>query len=347
MIKFGKPSTDVLRHKTSFFDDNDRRLQDCRRLFKEYINQPHRSECINCAQPLAGKSFRKMGVDYFLCNVCGHLNGAHEDTDIFCNMIYIDDDGKAYALTYNTKTKENYKKRVQDIYVPKAHFLMESLRGVNADPSSMRFVDLGAGSGYFVSALKKTGLCNVLGYEVSKTQVELANAMIGSSLVIQHNLADTIDIASRVEADVICLIGVLEHVQYPRKILSTIAENENLRYLFLSIPLFSPCVFFEMVFEEVMPRHLAPAHTHLYTESSIDYFCEEFGFQKISEWWFGTDMIDLFRNIWVMLKKISPDSDAISLWKSMFKPMIDNLQITQDRQKMSSEVHLLLKLPVS
>ena len=344
MIKYGKPSSDILEYKTSFFNENDKRLNDFIKFYDLYIQQPKRTVCKNCEKPLKGKKFNKKNVDYYICEVCGHLNGAYEDTDEFCSMLYTDDGGKAYARTYNSQTKEDYRKRVEDIYIPKVNFLEEALKEEGCDYKKMRYADFGAGSGYFVSALKNKKFNHVVGYEVSKSQVSLANAMIKEDTLIQHELADTVDLASKVEADVVSLIGVLEHVQYPREILNAFVNNRNMKYIFLSVPLFSICVLFEIVFNQVMPRHLAPAHTHLYTESSINHFCNEFGLERVSEWWFGTDMVDLYRNILVTLNKDSNSVDASDIWTDMFQPLIDDMQKAQDKNKAASEVHMLLKI---
>ncbi len=344
MIKFGKPIADVLSHKISFFTDNDARLSDCKRLFEAYLAQPKRVKCKNCCYFLGDVTFKKLGVGYIICEQCGHLNGAHEDTDDFCSLVYTKDAGKAYAVTYDAETVEIYNKRVEDIYLPKAEFLTAALQEQRENPGSLRYAELGAGSGYFIAALKKAGLFNVLGFEVSESQVELANAMLGEKLLRRHELTETIELAAGVKADVVSLIGVLEHLQRPRDLLKELKENSNVRYIFLSLPLFSPCVFSEMVFDKVMPRQLAPAHTHLYTESSIDYFCNEFCFERVAEWWFGTDMLDLFRNIWVKLKQSSDYSNAVSVWENMFKPLVDDMQLAQDKRRMASEVHMLLKI---
>lgn len=343
MKKYGKKSADVLCHKSSFFSDNDSKLEHFRKLYNNYISQPRRTECKNCKSPIAEISFKKMGVDYLVCPNCSHLNGAHQDTDEFCAALYTDNEGKSYAVTYDSTSKDEYKKRVKDIYSPKVDFLMDSLKEHSVQPNKLKYADFGAGSGYFVSALKNQGLECVSGYEVSASQVDLANNMLANTLIIKHELEEIESIASKVSVDLISLIGVLEHVQNPRQLLKAISSNPNVEYLYFSVPLFSICVFFEHVFGDVMPRHLAPAHTHLYTEDSIKYFCEEFGFEIISEWWFGSDMVDLYRSVLVTLEKTNGESKASEIWENMFKPLIDDLQVAQDRKHAASEVHMLLR----
>jgi 2-polyprenyl-3-methyl-5-hydroxy-6-metoxy-1,4-benzoquinol methylase len=343
MEKYGKKSADILRHKVSFFEDNDSKLLQFQKLFDIYSQQPQRENCKNCNTKLNEVLFTKMNIDYLLCDNCGHLNGAHEDTDEFCSLLYTEDDGKSYATNYDSKTIGDYTQRVRDIYLPKVNFLINSLSELKENENELKYADLGAGSGYFVSALKDAGLNNVSGYEVSKSQVKLGNAMMGKNLLKQHELADILKLASNLDVDVISLIGVLEHVKNPRELLQAIKENKNIKYLFFSVPLFSTCVFFEQVFNHVMPRHLAPAHTHLYTESSIKYFCEEFDFEIVSQWWFGSDMMDLYRNIRVSLIKTNSNNKLLKVWDTMFKSLIDETQLAQDKKHLSSEVHMLIR----
>ncbi len=100
----------------------------------------------------------------------------------------------------------------------------------------------------------------------------------------------------------------------------------------------------ESVFPEVMPRHLVAGHTHLYTESSIQCFCVEFGFERLSEWWFGLDMTDLNRSVIVTLDKHGTQNTPLrNYWTNHFMPLIDRLQSVLDEAQACSEVHMLVK----
>ena len=60
---------------------------------------------------------------------------------------------------------------------------LDALANINIDPKELKYADIGAGSGYFVSALRGVGLINSVGYEVSKSQVSFGNLMIGQPLL--------------------------------------------------------------------------------------------------------------------------------------------------------------------
>ncbi len=343
MIRYSKSSGPLLKLKRSYFEDNEHLLQGSLRICQIYVEQPRRARCKNCDGPLGETSFTKQGVEYVICERCGHLNGGHEDTDAFCKAVYTEDGGANYARTYAAEDAKAYRERVHDIYVPKAEFLCASLREEGLAPEDLSYADLGAGSGYFVAALRKQGLSKVTGYEVSESQARLANAMVEGSPVRRHVHEDTVDIARSVEAEVVSMIGVLEHVQRPRQVLAALRNNSRLKYVYISVPLFSPCVFFEMVFPTVMNRQLTAGHTHLYTESSLDWMCHEFDFERTAEWWFGTDMVDLYRSIAVRLSQVEETSGMIGEWTEMFVPVIDSLQVEFDKKHLSSEVHMVLK----
>jgi 2-polyprenyl-3-methyl-5-hydroxy-6-metoxy-1,4-benzoquinol methylase len=341
--RFGKAAGPMLRHKASFFASNDALLHNTHQIAELYVRQPPRTQCKNCDAPLSQPDFAKLGISYSFCTVCGHLNGAAEDTDPFCNAIYADDGGKTYATNYSASDVDAYWARVRDIYVPKAQFLQDALLAEGCDPCALSYADLGAGSGYFLAAVLERGFPHVIGYDVSAAQVELANRMLRGSPVRRHQLGEMVTIAATVEADVVSLIGVIEHVQHPRELLAALRANSHVCYIFLSVPLFSPCVFFEMVFPTIFNRQLSGGHTHLYTESSLKWMCQHHGLTRVAEWWFGTDMLDLYRSVLVRLTQQPETSAVAKKWTAAFRDAIDELQLVLDKRRLSSEVHLLLK----
>jgi len=342
--QYGKSSASLIMQKKSFFTENDKHVKKQRYIAEIYTKQPPRINCKNCNISLDLKfDFIKDGVEYKICNSCSHLNGAHEDTDEFCEIIYTGDDGKDYAQNYEVGTIEDYNRRVSSIYLPKSEFLYTSLINDGIRPNDLKYLDFGAGSGYFTAALKKIGLTNVFGSEVSKCQVDFGNKMIDANVLSVHEISNTNKVLQNTDADVISMIGVLEHLQNPREVLHHIKNNANIAYLYISVPLFSLSVYLEMVFPNVFHRQLHGGHTHLYTEKSLWKMCDEFGFDIVSQWWFGTDVVDLYRNIDVTMKNTQTSNKLINTFKKMMIPVMDSMQLELDKKHCSSEVHLLLK----
>lgn len=342
--QYGKPSASLIKQKQSFFDENDKHIEEQRKISDIYIGQPIRLHCKNCDHPLKVEhDFIKDGIKYKICDTCTHLNGAYKDTDEFCNVVYTGDDGKDYAQNYEVNDVANFNYRLSSIYMPKAEFLYTSLINDHIDPHNMKYLDFGSGSGYFIGALNKIGLKNISGTEVSKFQVDYGNNMIGSDVLSVHEMSDTDNFLQKVDADVVSLIGVLEHLQNPRSAMAHIQKNSQIKYLYLSVPLFSLSVFLEMMSDDVYHRQLHGGHTHLYTEDSLQYLAQEFDFDIISEWWFGTDIVDLYRHIFVDLEQKQSSNTLINSFKEMMLPLIDKVQLELDKSHCSSEVHLLLK----
>jgi hypothetical protein len=342
--RFGKPSSSLLNQKVSFFEENEHFVKNQQKIGTVYVQQPKRTCCKNCATPFGSESdFLKDNINYILCEKCNHLNGLHEDTTEFCEALYTKDTGKEYAKNYNSDSVNDYNYRTSSIYLPKAEFLYTTLVSSNVNPNHLNYLDLGAGSGYFVAALKKMGLENVRGSEVSKTQVALGNAMIGEEVIDVHEMDKTNEVLRNTKSEVVSMIGVLEHLQYPREALAEISKNKNIKYLYISVPTFSLSVFLELLSPNVFHRQLSCGHTHLYTDKSLQYMAEEFGFKSLGEWWFGTDIVDLFRHVRVALEQSKSAENIISSWSENFIPLIDAMQLELDKKQMSSEVHLLLE----
>jgi len=344
MIRFGKPSGPLMAIKSEFFTQNDSKLEQAQKWAQLYKSQPPRTKCMNCSNQMGRADFLKLGVGYAFCSNCGHLNGLHEDTDEFCNAIYMDNSGREYAKTYLSSDKKAYRDRVKTIYLPKVKFLSKILKEQNENPAEFGYADIGAGSGYMLAALDAAGFCAINGYEVSKSQVEFGNRMLGANLLHQHKPEELENIITRLEANILCMIGTLEHLQNPQQVLKAIISNTHIKYLYISVPMMSPCVYLEMVFPGVMPRHLTGGHTHLYTNSSLAYMCRTYGLEPIGEWWFGTDMVDLYRDVLVSLGSREETKGAVASWRDMFVPLIDDMQKAMDQLKSGSEVHLVLKV---
>ena len=98
-----------------------------------------------------------------------------------------------------------------------------------------------------------------------------------------------------------------------------------------------------MLSDEVFHRQLHGGHTHLYTENSLKYLAEEFGYKIVSEWWFGTDIVDLYRNLFVNLENKNTSNKLKQHYQEMMQNLIDAMQLELDKKKYSSEVHVLLK----
>ena len=339
--KYGKSFGDLNSLKQNFFNDNDGMLKMADGMADILNAQPARKVCKICETPLEGSGcvVRSHRIDYIVCPKCGHLNSACEDTDDFASKVYVEDD---YSKNYSMKDKESYDRRMNMIYVPKAQFLIDSLKKDGVD--TIKDLDIGAGCGYFVAAMRKAGMQST-GIEVSDTEVEFGNRMMDAGQapgLVCVGLTDSADYIRKTDANVISAIGVLEHLIHLKDNLDAIRENRNIRYLYASVPMFSFSCAFETAFQECYNRHMGGTHTHLFTNESIEEMAGSIGFEVAYEWRFGSDINDLYRFISVSMRK-NGNEEFADLFAQKFTPLMDKLQLVLDESEFSSELHFILR----
>ena len=87
---------------------------------------------------------------------------------------------------------------------------------------------------------------------------------------------------------------------------------------------------------------MSGVHTHLYTKESLNYILKKYNLKIVGEWWFGTDMPDLFRSI-ISSSKIKNKNEFTRLANKYLGQHIDELQAILDEKKICGDVHLLIK----
>ena len=60
------------------------------------------------------------------------------------------------------------------------------------------------------------------------------------------------------------------------------------------------------------------------------------------EWWFGNDFVDLYRVIYLNQKSLDK-KEYIKIFQSNFIKYLDSMQKILDKNKISSEVHIIFK----
>ena len=145
--------------------------------------------------------------------------------------------------------------------------------------------------------------------------------------------------------EVISFIGVLEHIINLDEIFDAIKENKNIHYIYFSVPMFSYSIMFESVFDSVFNRNLGGAHTHLFSNGSIEYLCKKYSWEIVSQWRFGTDIPDLIRSISVLMDK-NGNSMLSDFFKKKAISVMDDLQLVIDKSGLCSEIHILVKKTV-
>ncbi|MCH8862728.1 MAG: class I SAM-dependent methyltransferase [Proteobacteria bacterium] len=265
----------------------------------------------------------------------------HQDTAEFANALYADSDEINYHEAYTADETDAYQSRVSDIYVPKVDFLLEVV-GSEGKTANMEVLDIGSGAGHFVEALRSRNI-PVRGLEISGNAVNYGNRMMGEDILCQVEYKELLDGISASKASVVTMIGVLEHLAEPREVLAVIKDNRDIRYLYLVLPVVSLAIFLEMFFQDSFNRVLGGGHTHLYSRKSLAHILDEFGFDSISEWWFGADIPDLIRFGQIELGRASASDYVKDLWEQKFRGICDKLQSVIDHEHFCSEIHIVAK----
>lgn len=336
--RYSKKSSFYINTKQEFFDENDELLSSALRKNKLYLAQPPRDKCKIC-QGMLGEAIdlKQHGVNYSFCSNCDHLNGRFDDTEQFTKLIYASEDGKDYAAAY---IDQNFKKRVEDIYLPKVEFLQDQL-----EIKRPKLLDVGCGGGYFVYACRQRGI-DARGIDVSRTMIDFGNMNISERMDVSPlMLVDEdsfYDQVRNTEASVVSTIGVIEHLRQPQRFFDAFKQSKA-QYLYYSVPMYSASVVIENVFGDIFPRQLSGGHTHLFTEKSIEELNRQLNGQPKAEWRFGVDIMDFYRSVMIRLQGGDASEKMIKRFGAEFAPHIDALQSVLDQSHFCSEIHSIVK----
>jgi len=330
IVKFSKSLDDLSVLKKDFIDSNVKHLKNSIKINNLYKKQPIRKFCINCGSKKLNDFIESFGIKYKLCSRCGHLNGIYELTDYFIKKIYSKD-----TANYQKNYQKNYNLRVKKIYNPKVKFLKRVIK------KKIQILDFGCGAGHFLKALEMNRISGT-GFDMSSALIKLGKKILKKNelfLIKENEIHDIIK--KNKNSNTLSMISVLEHLANPNSIFDAFKKSK-LRYLYVSVPLFSFSVFIENAFKNVYPRQLGGPHTHLYTEKSLNHLAKKHDLKIIGEHWFGTDMSDLMRSIIANKNKINKKI-YFKEFKSKFLDYMDELQAALDRNKACSEVHMIFE----
>ena len=328
-IKFSKSYNNIINIKSDFYNENEKNLKNTLKINSIYSKQIKRKNCKNCNTILKSPIFTSFKVKYTVCEKCKHLNGMNDDAKKFLEFLYQHNSGHNYSKNY----LNHFDTRVKNIYLPKVDFLKNVIK------NQINLIDIGSGGGHFLKACEIRKI-PAEGYEPNKTLVNLGKKKLLSNQIHNLDLESTYNKVFTSKANTLSLIGVLEHLDKPLKIIK-LFNKSNLNYLYISVPLFSLSALIENSFKNIFPRQLSAGHTHLYTKESLNYLAKKNRLKIIGEWWFGSDFPDLYRSLLnsssADLKKYNPLLD-----KYLFS-VINELQHILDKNKICSEVHMVFK----
>lgn len=300
---------------------------------------PDRARCIVCEGNLQNSDiFLHRDIPFKHCTRCGHIQTAQEPDEHYEQAASM---ALGYEGIYPELNQKDYQSRCERIYAPKADWIFESLAETSRKPADLKWCDLGCGAGYFLKSLQNVGCSQIRGLDVDKHNLDIAQKMLDEDVVSLNPYSFDQSIAN-VEADIYTAFFVLEHIRDTSKVIKALSEKPPGTLFAFSVPVFGFIALMESIIKDHYPRSLdAMMHTQIYTEQSLAFLVEEAGYEMVSEWVFGQDMIDIHRFMNVNLARQYPEKlcrDSMA----KIEELIDPMQSAIDRAHFADARHILV-----
>ena len=298
-----------------------------------------RKFCILCGSPIKGRKFLHRGVSFITCHQCNHIQ-----TKALPPVGFPDElEGKEqFSKIYPKLEKVQFEDRKSRIYRPKLNWIFSALERSGYKKIELlnkKWLELGSGSGAFLSSLEDMGVNNYVGFEKEETLLERAKAFVAPEKVSISRVSLG-EIIRANHAEVICAFFVFEHEENLFELINALKDCPKETLLCFSVPKFGLSCLLENMASERYARSLdAAVHVQTFTDQSINFLLQAAGFEKIATWQFGQDALELRRLLFPQ------DSNFIGC-KEIHKKLtssLDRVQESIDRSNLSDQCHLIAK----
>lgn len=329
-VRLGKP-IDILSLKSNMVEDFGKHVAETRKsrlkLFSDLNNLEHVEQCPICKSRDMEHALTVYGASYNRCKDCSHHFVAARPTEEALKAFYTDSD--AYHIAYTDKATAEM--RVRQVAMPKLEWMLDTFRRLyGRNPGSI--LDVGAGSGHFVSACRQSGI-QADGIEISEVGRAFCKEVFGFELL---KTDFTQEYEKYRDYDVVTFWGLIEHTPYPLEMLaaasSILADKEGL--VVVEVPRWN-CLgtAIQSRFNDSIVRHLEPlGHINCFTDSSLATSFWKTRFDIVAAWYFGMDAYELV----MQLSYASDDPKVIQT----LGPVIPDLQQRLDLGMLSDEMVL-------
>jgi len=335
---YSKSLSATFGRQASFLAKNDELVARAAQATAALCAMPARTHCPLCAgtAPQA-QDFVHRGAAYFRCPRCGHIVSCNDPS-------FLEQDEEQFAKVYPALRGEEREARRLNVYQPKLDWVLESCRReLGRDRQHMlagQWLEIGCGEGFFLEALQRSGAEHVSGVEADTIMAGRCAGLLGADCVDVSHRPLACEIRER-RFDVLAAWYVLEHVPDLHSVAQALASVPAGTLFCFAVPMFSLSVVLESACHGHFARTLDnDIHTQLFTDDSIDYFLHSAGFEKVSHWVFGQDVIDLGRIIRNGIAGSYSEDMAAGVC-SMLSEAYEELQGVVDRHLMSDSRHVL------
>ena len=301
-VTLGKP-INILSLKSSIIRDlglNMNRIRDSRiSLFKkDNLQRVDLCPICECEAKNMKEVFSVYGAIYVKCEECFHYFVKKRPAKNALEEFY--SKNNQYQSTYTDK--KTVETRVQQVAMPKVKWVIQHFEKIyGRKPKSI--LDIGAGSGHFVSACKNLGI-TASGVEPSKAGRDFCKEKFGFELLNKDFVEEWKMFANY---EIITFWGVIEHVPYPLEMLNAasmiLSRKEGL--VIAEVPRWD-CLSsnVQSMFSNSIVRHLDPlGHINCFTDSSLATALKESNFDIVAAWYFGMDAYELVTQISYLLNE--------------------------------------------
>lgn len=232
------------------------------------------------------------GVSYHRCRTCGHVFVRDQPSTEALEAHFAETEEHSAAYT----DEDAVELRLAQIVEPKLDWMLDTYRRVHGrEPRSA--VDVGAGGGHFVAALRRAGL-EADGYELSKASRRFAREAFSLELRSDDFLAEE---AASGSWDVITFWGLLEYTPEPKRFLEAARRRLDPAsgLLVVEVPR-ADCLgtAVQKAWPETIARHLDPtSHVNCFSDASLETALRTCGFRQVAVWYFGMDAYELLVQI--------------------------------------------------
>jgi 2-polyprenyl-3-methyl-5-hydroxy-6-metoxy-1,4-benzoquinol methylase len=276
------------------------------RLYGPGQPRRHVDACPCCDAPTQDAPVRLsvFGVDYHTCTLCAHVFVRSQPSPEAMESLFRESD--EHSATYTDAAAAEL--RMAQIAAPKLEWARDVFKERFGRPAG-RFLDVGAGAGHFVAAVRKAGL-EAEGYELSRSSCEFASRTFD----IELRRGDFLVQSPQPGAfDVVTLWGVLEYAPDPIALLRAarrwLAPSDGM--LVVEVPrsdAFGTAL--QGSFSDTVARHMDPtSHLNAFSDASLMTALWRAGFAPLAAWYFGMDVYELVTQLAVRL----PDATDLDL----------------------------------
>ena len=341
ITRYSKPAGDVAQETSTLESEWKDRVERQQRLTAALQHFPVRKRCICCAESLQGTRFDHHGVGFIECHQCGHIQTANQPSLGYPHDVFY---GVSYSNVYPELSEQEYCSRRDRIYRPKLDWILSTMLAIGYPETGVlrkKWVEIGSGAGYFLSAANERGVRQIIGLEADEKLVarsRLHNPDVTTQLWKRRfeNALDDFD------AELYCSFFVLEHVDDLMPVWNALRRKPSGTFFAFSVPIFGFSCLLEQAFANDYARNLdGILHTQLFTDASICHGLKLAGYTLVGEWIFGQDILDLTRLLQNAADRGLRDAAIYAVLLGDLRKTQDALQGALDINRLADQRHLL------